>query len=335
MNERLSWMLPSFYGGRMFATDIRISWWFALVPVVLCPRYGIEVGLLFGLLLYVSVLMHEFAHVFAARWTGGSADEIHLTPMGGIAMVRPGHGAFALGITAAAGPLVNLAVCLCLFPGWYAPDTLWESLNPFEMPIDKLDTAELWRDVALLTFAANWMPLLVNLLPVMPLDGGQILRAFLSTKTHPELVQRTAVNIGIAVSVVLLILGVVFDKSQIVFIGTFVLMMNVVQLFQEEMGEAMDDSTLGYDFSSGYESLERSNSTATREPKLGLIQQWRENRRIRREQQERQRRVEAEQQLDLLLAKVHESGMQSLSEQEQKLLRNCSELLKPRGKTNG
>jgi Zn-dependent protease len=319
----------------MFATDIRVSWWFALVPVVLCPRYGIELGLLFGFLLYLSVLLHEFAHVFAARWTSGSADEIHLTPMGGIAMVRPGPGPFAIGMTAAAGPLVNLVVCICVFPGWYARDTLWESLNPLVMPITHLDTSDLWRDLGLLVFTANWMPLLVNLLPVMPLDGGQILRAILSTKTHPELVHRTALNIGIGVSVVLLILGVAFDLSQVVLIGTFVLMMNVVQLFQEEIGEAMDDSSLGYDFSAGYESLERSSSTTTRESKLGLLQQWRENRRIRREQQERLRRAEAEQQLDLLLAKIHESGMQSLSAQEQKLLSNCSELLKPRSKNDG
>jgi hypothetical protein len=222
-----------------------------------------------------------------------------------------------------------------VFPGWYAPDTLWDSLNPFVMPVSHLDTADLWRDIGLLVFTANWMPLLVNLLPVMPLDGGQILRAILSTKTHPELVHRTALNIGIAVSVVLLILGVAFDKSQVVLIGTFVLLMNVVQLFQEEIGDAMEDSSLGYDFSAGYESLERSNSTATREPKPGLLQQWRDNRRIRREQLDRLRRAEAEQQLDLLLAKVHESGLQSLSEQEQKLLRNCSELLKPRGKNDG
>lgn len=330
MNERLSWMLPSVSGGRIFSTDVRVSWWFVLVPIVLCPRHGIELGLAFTILLYLSVLLHEFAHVFAARWTGGFADEIHLTPMGGIALVRPGRGAFGLGITAAAGPLVNLVICACVFPGWYAPDTLWGSLNPFVMPIQQIDSDQLGRHLALLLFTANWMPLLVNLLPVMPLDGGQILRAVLCTKMHPEVVSRQALHIGIGVAAILLFIGVAIDVSAVVLIGTFVLMMNVVQLLQEDMRESMDDSALGYDFSEGYESLEHSNPTATREAKLGLLQRWRERRRIRREQQERIRLLEAEQQLDVLLAKVHETGLQSLSEQEQKLLRNCSELLRGR-----
>jgi hypothetical protein len=201
------------------------------------------------------------------------------------------------------------------------------------MPIAKLDTAQLGPDLGLLLFTANWMALLVNLLPVIPLDGGQILRAVLSTKTHPELVHRTASHIGLAVAVVLLLVGLGFDLSQVVFVGTIVLTMNIIQLFQEDMGESMDDSAFGYDFSAGYESLERSNPTTTREAKPGLLQRWRERRRIRREQQERIRRMEAEQQLDVLLAKVHETGLQSLSDQEQKLLRNCSELLRDRGKS--
>ena len=335
MNERFSWMLPSVPVGRIFSTDVRVSWWFALVPLVICPKYGLEMGLAFTVLLYVSVVLHEFAHVFAARWTGGSADEIHITPMGGVAMTRPGRGAYGLGVTAAAGPMVNLVICLCSFPGWYAPETLWGSLNPLELPISRLDPANLWHDLGLILFIANWIALLVNLLPVMPLDGGQILRAILSTKTHPEVVHRTALHVGIAVAAVLLVLGAAFDLSQIVLIGTFVLMMNVVQLMQEDRGESMDDSAFGYDFSSGYESLERSNPTATRESKRGLIQRWRERRRIRREHQERLRRVDAEQQLDLLLAKVHETGLQSLSDQEQKRLRSYSELLRGRSKTEG
>jgi stage IV sporulation protein FB len=154
----------------------------------------------------------------------------------------------------------------------------------------------------------------------------------LSTRIHPELVHRTALQVGLGVAVLLLVVGSWVDMSQIVLIGTFVLMINVVQLLQEEMGEAMDDSGYGYDFSAGYESLESSNPTTTRQVRPGMIQRWRERRRLRRQQQERIQRLEAEQQLDSLLAKVHENGLQSLSESEQKLLRSCSELLRGRQK---
>ncbi|WP_010583312.1 metalloprotease [Schlesneria paludicola] len=335
MNERLNWMFPSISVGRIFSTDVRISVWFALVPFVIIPRCGLEVGLTFTVVLCLSVLAHEFAHVFATRSTGGNCDEIHLSPFGGLATARPGRGAFGLAMTAAAGPFANLLVCIATFPGWYAKDTLWGVLNPFVLQVSQFHAESAWRELGLIIFAANWILLLVNLLPVMPLDGGQILRAILSTKIHPELVHRTAMHVGLAVSVVLLIVGAAADMSQIVLVGTFILLINVVQLMQEEMGESLDDSGFGYDFSGSYESLDSSNQTATRQAPPGLLQRWRERRRVRREQQERIRRMEAEQQLDSLLAKVHETGLKSLSEQEQKLLKSCSELLRGRQKGDG
>jgi Zn-dependent protease len=336
MNERLNWMLPSVYVGRMYSTDVRVSLWFALVLLVICPRHGFELGFTYAALLYASVFLHEFAHVFVARRTGGFADEIHLTPLGGLALAKPGPGAFNTGITAMAGPSVNLFICALVCPAWYAPDLFWKSLNPLVLPITQIRMTELWTDLGLILFYVNWMAFLVNLLPVMPLDGGQVLRAVFTANNqiHPELVHRTASQVGMVVAVLLLLVGVSFDLSQVVLIGTFVLLTNVVQLFQEEIGEGMDDSTFGYDFSAGYESLERSNPTTTREVKPGMLQRWRDRRRLRREQQERIRIMEAEQKLDLLLAKVHESGLDSLTDQEKNLLRNCSELLRDKNKSS-
>jgi len=36
--------------------------------------------------LFAIVVLHEFGHCFAARWVGGEADEILVTPLGGLAM---------------------------------------------------------------------------------------------------------------------------------------------------------------------------------------------------------------------------------------------------------
>lgn len=332
MYERLNWMFPSVPLMRMFSTDIRLSFWFGLVPLVVCPKYGLELGLVYTALLYVGVLCHEFTHVFAARATGGLVEEIHLTPLGGLPSFRSGRGTWLSVITAVAGPAFNLLVCLMTFPGWYAPKTLWQSINPFVLPIDHLNYSELGRDLCLLLFIVNWMIFLVNLLPVMPLDGGQILRSLLAARVHPELVHRTALQIGLVFAVVLLLAGVSLDLSLVVLLGTFVLMINVVQLMHEDVGEVTDDSVYGYDFPTGFDSLESSVPTTSRQTRRGLFQQWRERRRVRREQQERIRRLEAEQQLDSLLAKVHESGLHSLSDEEQYLLRSCSELLRDRQK---
>ena len=335
MKERLNWMLPSVYVGRMFSTDVRISCWFAIVPLIVCPKYGMPLGLAFTISLYLSVLLHEFAHVFVARWTGGTADEVHLTPIGGIALVRPARGAFGMGITAAAGPAVDLLICIATFPGWYASETLPGSLNPFVMPIGQLHTnaPEVWHDLGLVLFLANWILLLVNLLPVLPLDGGQVLRASLLTRINPEFVNRTAINVGMFVAVVILIVGACLDLSQVVLIGTFVLMMNVVQLFQAEFSESYDDPEYEPNSSTDDESLYDSSPIESPEVSLNPLDQWRERRRVRREQQDLIRRTQVEQQLDELLAKVHEHGIQSLSEQEKKSLQSCSKLIRERGKS--
>lgn len=335
MKERLNWMLPSVFVGRMFSTDVRISWWFGIVPLVVCPKHGLAAGLMFTVFLYLSSLLHEFAHVFTARWTGGTADEVHLTPIGGIALVRPARGAFGMGVTAAAGPMVNLLMCILTFPGWYASETLPGSLNPFVMPIEGLHTnsPEVWRDLGLLMFVANWIGLLVNLLPVLPLDGGQILRASLLTRVNPEFVNRTALNVGMFVAIIILVFGAYLDLSQVVLIGTFVLVMNVIQFFQTEIREQTDDSEYDSDISAVEESLFESSHVEPPEAPLSPLDQWRERRRARREQQDLIRRTEVEQQLDELLAKVHEYGFQSLSEQEKKSLQSCSKLIRERGKS--
>ena len=332
MNERLNWIFPSLYVRRLFSTDIRVSCWFALIPFVICPIHGLDLGLTLTVFLLVSVFLHELAHVFAARAMGGTADEIHLSPVGGVAQVRPGNGPFGLGFTAAAGPLTNLLICLMTLPGWYSSKSLWNSLDPFVLPVNEFHTEFLGRDLCQILFFVNWISFLLNLLPVLPLDGGQILRAVLSISVPPELVYRTTLQIGLFVALFLLVIGTIIDVSLLVLTGTFVLMVNVVHLIQEDSGKSLDDTGFNYDFSAAYEGLESSNPTTTRQTHQGLLQRWRESRRLRREEQERVRRLEAEQQLDLLLAKVHETGLQSLSDEEQRCLRNCSELLRARPK---
>ena len=330
MNERLHWIFPSIFLGRIASTDIRVSWWFALVPLIVCPKYHLELGLAYSVLLVLSVLIHEFSHLSACRWTGGMADEIQLMPLGGLSLLRPGQGAYGAAMTALAGPLANLTICLIAFPGWYAPKQSWSVLYPFALPINQFSETELMRDLGLLLFNVNWMLFLINLLPVMPLDGGQVLRAVLSVRIHPELVQRTTLHVGLLVSFILLIGGGSLDFSPVVLIGTFVLMVNLVQLIEEDVGEALDESGYGFELPSSFDSLEGINPTAIHQTRPGLLQRWREMRRMKREQLERVRRIEAEQQLDTLLAKVHEGGLQSLSDLEKKQLKNCSELLKPR-----
>ena len=120
------------------------------------------------LALFVIVLLHEFGHALACRQTGGQADTIVLWPLGGVAYVAPPPRPGATLWSIAAGPLVNLILL---------PIALGLALTADGMGLkESLPNARhfVWSLVYI-----NGGLLAFNLLPVYPLDGGQILRSLL------------------------------------------------------------------------------------------------------------------------------------------------------------
>lgn len=336
MNERLNWMLPSFELVPIGSLRVRISLYFVPLLVLLPLWFGLKLGAVVLAILFLSVFIHELGHVCLARLTGGSATEIHISPLGGLATVQMGRGTWSQLVTILAGPFANLLVCLAVYPKYYAPEVLWGILNPLEFPIGELSDERLLKDLGLVTFALNWRLLLINLMPILPLDGGRVVRTILVTRKHPEVVDRFAVQVGMVASALLSVGGLYGNWSVVVFIGAVLFILNLIQLFENEAIDRDDDSFLGYDFSEGYTSLDRSApsgaSTQPADSQQGLLDQWRERRRQQREQALRRQQEEAERQLDDLLAKVHEHGMDSLTSREQQLLKQVSDLLRERGK---
>src|SRR5260370_34612383 len=170
-------MLPTRQGSfrlfRFAGIDVFLHWsWFAVAAYQLYGRTHLYSSfswvVLESLSLFSIVLLHEFGHALAGRQVGGQANQIVLWPLGGVAYVAPPQRAGATLWSIAAGPLVNVVLApiimgigrVSLLWGWYAavPD-----LRP-------LIHAVFYIDVGLLIF---------NILPIYPLDGGQILRALL------------------------------------------------------------------------------------------------------------------------------------------------------------
>src|SRR5689334_1053228 len=137
---------------RVQGLDIRLSWMLPAVALLFWVQFGWQIGLAYFAVLFIAVLLHEFGHVFGARLTGGSADEIILSPIGGLAMTQPGPGLASQLLTVGAGPFVNLILFAVLFPGWYAPNEIWQSLNLARLPISALHADRLAIDLMLLTF---------------------------------------------------------------------------------------------------------------------------------------------------------------------------------------
>src|SRR4051794_612501 len=117
MRDPMTWSFPL---GRMFGIAVRVHVLLPLVMLGLILRAltheGSTVSLgeagLMMVLLFVSILLHEFGHCFAARSVDGDASEVLLWPLGGLAYCDLPHTPRAHLITAMGGPAVNLLLCV-------------------------------------------------------------------------------------------------------------------------------------------------------------------------------------------------------------------------------
>jgi Zn-dependent protease len=169
-------MEPSTTGSfRLFRAagiDVYLHWtWFAFALIFIPMDRGYQArGWMVAeyLTLFGIVLLHEFGHALACRQVGGEAHRIVLWPLGGIAYVSPPARPGAVLWSIAAGPLVNLVLVVpTVALGVYAYGAGWKLAYP-----------DLFRFVSIL-WQMNLGLLILNLLPVYPLDGGQILHALL------------------------------------------------------------------------------------------------------------------------------------------------------------
>lgn len=170
-------MLPSHEGSfrlfRLFGIQVFLHWsWFLVAVYEINGRAHSYSSMVWNVIEYLAlfaiVLMHEFGHSLACRQTGGKADQIVLWPLGGVAYVSPPQRPGAVLWSIAAGPLVNLVLLPVFALLLLASQIL--SLPQSQPDVHHLLTALLYINGVLLVF---------NILPVYPLDGGQMLRALL------------------------------------------------------------------------------------------------------------------------------------------------------------
>src|ERR1700674_410351 len=100
---------------RFAGIDLFLHWsWFLVAAFEIGDRAksysSITWNALEYLALFLIVMMHEFGHALACRQTGGTANQIVLWPLGGVAYVNPPQRPGATLWSIAAGPLVNVAL---------------------------------------------------------------------------------------------------------------------------------------------------------------------------------------------------------------------------------
>lgn len=182
----------SFRVGRLFGVDLRVHVlflvWIAFSLVTAGQRWRSEalfLGLLFGI-----VLLHEFGHCFGARAVGGYAENILMWPLGGLAYAHAPMRPWPQFVTVAAGPLVNVLLCLLAATTIFilSGGTLLPGVNPLNLDVHLVREASTgtvslvqarWFPYLLTFYHVNLWLLAFNLLPIYPLDGGQLFHAIL------------------------------------------------------------------------------------------------------------------------------------------------------------
>jgi len=163
----------SFLLCRLGGIDVFLHWsWFLVAAFEISGRGRRYPSIVWNvveyLMLFLVVTLHEFGHAFACRQVGGTADKIVLWPLGGVTYVDPPPRPAATLWSIAAGPLVNL-VFLAVSYGL----TIWAWHNGWRLT--EPHAYQLLRAFGVINLGL----LCFNLLPIYPLDGGQILRSLL------------------------------------------------------------------------------------------------------------------------------------------------------------
>ncbi len=212
----MSWSLNI---GRVAGTVVRIHITFLLfLAWIFAAAYAASGAatawgtLLFVLLLFLCVLLHEFGHIFTARAFGVTTPYVTLLPIGGVAQLeRIPEEPYEEFLIAIAGPLVNVAITLVLV------FLAGAQLHPSDAAlVDNAQVSMIDRLAIVNLFLA-----LFNLIPAFPMDGGRVLRAALASKWGYVRATEISATIGQFVAFALGFIGLMYNPL-LIFIAIFV-----------------------------------------------------------------------------------------------------------------
>jgi len=216
----------SFSLGRILGIEVRIhaTWLLAFVFITwglasgyfrfVAPRQGLGTPLLLGaisaLLLFTSVLVHEFSHSLVARARGLHVRDITLFIFGGVSNIggeaRTARDEFMISVV---GPLTSFALAGVF---WLIAQSLGASTGFGLLFGSGRGFGTLSAPGAVVSYLAviNLVLGAFNLIPAFPLDGGRVFRSILWGVTHRyERATAIASGVGQAFGYLLAGLGLV------------------------------------------------------------------------------------------------------------------------------
>ncbi|MCA8994904.1 MAG: hypothetical protein KDA88_23205 [Planctomycetaceae bacterium] len=339
MDIRQNPIFMGFSMGRWWNTNVRVSAYFPALAIVLCVQLGLKLGLAATFVLFMSILFHEFCHIIAARRTGGSGEEILIWPLGGLAFVQPGASFTSRFWTPAAGPISNLILFLATLPAVLYHGAPAGTFHLIYVPNLELVPSTLLLDFLILICTLNLKLTVLNLLPIYPLDGSQMATE-VAARYHPrEIARQGALWFSLFLCIVMTLIGAMLNRPELgrnmmplIYLGFTLMVFGMYEFLMHAQRRALgdwmgsqDDTFLGYDFSKGYAAFDEEDES----PSAAEVKRQQEIEAKR--QREEQEREEIRQRVDELLEKVHQGGLDSLSDAERQFLRLASKKYPSRG----
>jgi hypothetical protein len=279
---------------------------------------GLKTACISMAMLWVSILLHEFGHCFAARWVGGEAHEILMWPLGGLAAVEPPHRAWPHFIVAAAGPAVNLVICIITASAvailthsigsipWFPLGRQFRSVVPYD-----------WSPAAYYLwwmFLVNYALLAFNMVLVFyPFDAGRMIQSLMWLKVGYYRSMMLATVVGMVGAVVAALFGIFFYFMLVLIaLFGFITCYQQRQILRETGPEEWSDET---DYSA---SLYMNDDDRPKRRKLS-------RRAIRKARKIAEQDAAERRHIDAILAKVSAHGMNSLTWREKRALHKATE----------
>ena len=190
--------------GTYFGIPLRVHFTFPLILLF----FGVEGwlrgdwrdalwGMLFVLVIFVCVVLHELGHSLQARRFGVTVRDIVLLPIGGMARAeRIPESPREEILVAVSGPLVNFTIAaLIALVRWTAG-----------VPVISADG--FFASLLIVNLALG----LFNLVPAFPMDGGRILRGLLALRLPYLTATRVAKDVGHLIALLFVLAGFVYAE---------------------------------------------------------------------------------------------------------------------------